>query len=207
MDALETFLRPLASLMNRQIQAKTPARELCIELDGRVFAVRVKDTGLAAYIVVGPDQVFLNSRIDGDPDVVICGSLLALAQLAGADGEALIRDGSVELTGDALLAQKFQKLMNYGRPDMEEELSTLIGDVAAHSVGNLVRGVEAWGREAGKTVSQNLSEYLQEESRAVPSRYELASFQKKVSTLRDDVARFEARLKNVEDEFNPERRA
>ena len=41
---------------------------------------------------------------------------------------------------------------------------------------------------------QNLSEYLQEESRAVPSRHEVDTFRQQVDTLRDDVARFEARL-------------
>jgi hypothetical protein len=34
MEALEKLLRPLAALVNRQIKATTPARELCAELDG-----------------------------------------------------------------------------------------------------------------------------------------------------------------------------
>ena len=49
-------------------------------------------------------------------------------------------------------------------------------------------------------IGQNLSEYLQEESRAVPSRYEADRFRGRVDTLRDDVARFEARLKRLEAE-------
>ncbi|MFT5500849.1 MAG: ubiquinone biosynthesis protein UbiJ [Woeseiaceae bacterium] len=198
MDALETILRPLAGVMNRQIQMRTPARELCAELDGRVFAVRVRNTALVAYFVIRPTQVFLHTQTDGDPDVVICGSLLSLARLAGGDNEALFRDGSVDLSGDALLAQQFRKLLNYGRPDLEEELAAVVGDVVAHNVGNLVRGAAAWGRQASSTVAQNISEYFQEESRSVPSRYELDSFRAEVSVLRDDVARFEARLNNME---------
>lgn len=198
MDALETILRPLVSVMNRQIQVSTPARELCTALDGRVFAVRVRNTALAAYFVVGPGQVSLHSHADEDPDVVICGSLLSLARLAGDDGEALFRDGSVDLNGDALLAQQFRKLLGHGRPDLEEELSSLVGDVVAHNVGNLVRGATAWGRQAKSIVAQNIGEYLQEESRAVPSRYELDTFRTDVNALRDDVARFEARLRNME---------
>jgi ubiquinone biosynthesis protein UbiJ len=198
MDALETILRPLASVMNRQIQSKTPARELCTDLEGRVFAIRVRNTALAAYFVIGPTQVFLHTQIDGDPDVVICGSLLSLARLGGSDNEAPFRDGSVDLSGDALLAQQFRKLLNYGRPDLEEELSVVVGDVVAHNVGNLFRGATAWGRHATSIVAQNIGEYFQEESRSVPSRYELDSFRADVSTLRDDVARFEARLRIVE---------
>jgi ubiquinone biosynthesis protein UbiJ len=204
MNPLESVLRPLTAMMNRQIQARSPARDLSAELDGRVFAIRVRDTALAAYVIVGKEQVALASSVDGDPDVVICGSLLALARLAGADGEALIRDGSVELSGDALLAQQFRKLMHYGRPDLEEELSHLVGDVAAHGIGNFARGLEGWARNAGKTISQDVSEYLQEERRTVPGRFEVQSFGEKVDSLRDDVARFEARLRIIETNSAPQ---
>ncbi len=198
MNPLETLLRPLAALLNRQIQAKTPARELCAELEGRVFAVRVKNTSLAMHFIVGSGEIFLVGAYGDDPDVVVTGSLLSLARLAGPEGDSAIRDGAVDLTGDALLAQQFQTLLRYGRPDFEEELSSAVGDVVAHSVGGFARSVGRWGKEARSTLRQNVSEYLQEESRSVPSRYETDAFRKKVESLRDDVARFEARLKRLE---------
>ena len=198
MNPLETLLRPLAALLNRQIRAKTPARELCAELEGRVFAVRVKDTSLAMHFVVGSGEVFLVSEYGDDPDVVITGSLLSLARLAGPDGNSAIRDGAVDLTGDAALAQQFQTLLRYGRPDFEEELSGAVGDVVAHTVGEFARSVGRWGKQARSTLRQNVSEYLQEESRSVPSRYETEALRKNVEALRDDVARFEARLKHLE---------
>ncbi len=198
MNPLETLLRPLAALLNRQIRAKTPARELCAELEGRVFAVRVKDTSLAMHFVVGSGEVFLVSEYGDDPDVVVTGSLLSLATLAGPDGNSAIRDGAVDLTGDAALAQQFQTLLRYGRPDFEEELSGAVGDVVAHTVGEFARSVGRWGKEARSTLRQNVSEYLQEESLAVPSRYETEALRKNIDSLRDDVARFEARLKHLE---------
>ena len=96
------------------------------------------------------------------------------------------------------LAQQFQDLLRYGRPDLEEELSGVVGDVIAHSIGDLARNVRRWGKDARSTLGQNVSEYLQEESRSVPSRYETHVFRKRVGSLRDDVARFEARLKRFE---------
>ena len=197
MDALESLLRPIAALLNRQIRQKTPARELCAELKDRVFALRVKDSGLAMYIIVGPDQVFLSGDYGDEPDVVISGSLLALARLA-SQTDTVVRGDAVDLVGDVILARKFQTLLRYARPDIEEELSGLVGDVAAHSIGEVVRNVGKWGREASATLQQNVSEYLQEESRSVPSRYEAEVFRGKVDTLRDDVARFEAHLQQIE---------
>lgn len=207
MDALENLLRPAAALINRQLRAKTPARELCAGLEGRILAVRVRNTALAMYMVVESNELMLRGTSAEEPDVIISGSLWSLAWLAGPAGDDLIRDGVVEISGDAVLAQKFQKLLRYGWPDIEEELSGVIGDVAAHSIGEFVRGVGEWGREAGATMRQNVGEYLQEESRAVPSRYEVDAFRDQVDTLRDDVARFEARIKKLEARLDRDERA
>ncbi len=198
MDALETFMRPLAVFLNRQLQSKTQARELCAELQGRVCVVRVRDTSLAMYIIVGSGEVILTHEYDGEPDASLTGSLLSLVRLAGPDGDAAVRDASVTLTGDSELALKFQALLRHGRPDFEEELSGVVGDVVAHSIGELTRRAGRWAAEARSTLGQNVSEYLQEESRAVPSRYETDAFCHRVEALRDDVARFEARLRRLE---------
>ena len=192
MNPLEALLRPIVSIVNRQIRLTTPARELCAELDGSVIAVRVKNTALAMYFQVRADAIHLSSEFDDEPDAVISGSLLSLASLAS--GEAAIRSGEVELRGDAELAQSFQQLLRLGRPDLEEELSRLVGDAPAHGIGEAARRIGKWGRDARDTIHQNVSEYLQEESRAVPSRYEVDAFQRKVDTLRDDVARLGARI-------------
>lgn len=200
MDTLETLFRPITALVNRQIKATTPARELCAELDGKIMAVRVKDTGLALYFCACPDEIALFGEYDGEPDVAITGSIMSLARLAGARGEDAIRDGSLELIGDAELAQAFQKLLGYGKPDIEEELSGVIGDVAAHRLGEVARGVGSWGKEASATLRQNITEFLQEERRDVPSRHEVETFTRKIDELRDDVARVEARLTNLEHE-------
>ncbi len=59
MNALERLLRPIVGMVNRQIRAKTPARELCRDLDGQVVAIRVRDTALARYFQVGTDELEL----------------------------------------------------------------------------------------------------------------------------------------------------
>jgi len=199
MDALETTLRPLVNMVNRQIDAMTPARELCKALSGSLFAVRVRGTALAAWCEIDDDGIALSGSHDGEPDVVVTGSILALLRLSGDAGDDAIRDGSVELTGNAEHARMFQRLLRYGRPDLEEELSGVIGDTAAHGIGSIVRGIGAWSREAGNTMRQNLTEYLQEESRALPTRYEVEAHRKSLERLRDDVDRFEAKLRLTED--------
>jgi len=197
-DVLETTLRPVARILNRNIAESTPARELCEQLSGAVVAIRVRNTALAAFFIVADDALDVVSTTSQEPDVVITGSLLTLAGMAGNSGAAAIRAGSLDLTGDASLAAQFQRLLLLARPDMEEELSNLVGDLAAHRLGEFARGVGRWSRAARSTMSANIREYLQEESRDTPSRYEVEKFGAAVNTLRDDVDRVEARLNRLQ---------
>jgi ubiquinone biosynthesis protein UbiJ len=118
--------------------------------------------------------------------------------MASSGGAAELRDGSVDFTGDARTAAAFQALLGFAKPDLEEELAAVVGDVAAHRLGELARGLRSWSRQASDTMSENIREYLQEESRRTPSRYEVERFGRQLQVLRDDVARAEARLKQLE---------
>lgn len=197
MHVLETALRPVAKILNRNIAESTPARRLCEQLSGTVVAIRVRNSALAACFVVADDALEVVSATRQEPDVVITGSLLTLAGMAGRSGEAAIRDGSLDLSGDAIRAGQFQRLLLLARPDLEEELSGLVGDLAAHKLGEFARGLGRWGRAARSTMGANIREYLQEESRDAPSRYEVEKFGAAVNTLRDDVDRVEARLNRL----------
>ena len=198
MNPLETALAPLAGVLNRNIRTTTPARELCAKLAGTVIAIRVRNTALAAWFVIGEESLELVMDCDDEPDVVISGSLLTLARMAGESGIDALRDGSLELTGDAHTAERFQRLMAYAKPDLEEELSGVVGDIAAHRIGDIARGIRDWTRDARSTMGANIREYLQEESRDLPSRYEVDRFAERVGTLRDDVERLEARLDRLQ---------
>lgn len=200
MDPLEALLNPLARSLNRNIGESTPARELCRQLDGKVIAIRVRDTGLAMVFDINDEVLDLKTEIPEEPDVVLTGSLVTLARMAGPNGHdhspAALR-GGLEITGDAFTAQAFQKLLKHARPDPEEELSRFVGDAAAHRAGEIARGVRNWAVDARATMGANIREYLQEESREVPSRYEFERFGSSVDALRDDVARLEARLNRL----------
>jgi len=196
MNPLESLLQPVARLLNKNIGESTAAREQCKRLDGKVVAIRVRDTALASYFAVDNETVSLSAEHDAEPDVVITGSLVTLALLSGEDS---LRDGSLDLTGDAATAQAFQQLLAHAKPDVEEELSGVIGDTAAHTLGKFARGVGRWAHQTRSIMRDNIREYLQEESRDVPSRYEVERFSKDVNVLRDDVDRLAARIDRLLD--------
>ncbi len=199
MDPLEQLLRPLTHVLNRNIGESTPARELAAELDSKTIAIRVRDTALAMYVEIDAETLVLKTESEREPDVILAGSLLTLAKMAGpsSDRNGGIRSGELDISGDAHTAQAFQQLLGFARPDIEEELSYFVGDVAAHRAGELARGFRDWAIGARSTMGANVREYLQEESREVPSRYEVERFSRAVDALRDDVARLEARINQL----------
>jgi ubiquinone biosynthesis protein UbiJ len=191
-------LTPLESLLNRNIAASSAARALCRRLEGKVMALHVEGMPLSIYFKSNGEQMSLDTQHEGPPHATLSGTPLSLLRMAGPAPETALRTGSVHIHGDAEIAQTFSELLKQARPDLEEELSRVIGDVAAHQLGNAARSALGFARRAVDTFAQNVSEYLQEEGRDAPSRTEADEFITGVDKLRDDVDRFEARLSLLE---------
>jgi ubiquinone biosynthesis protein UbiJ len=191
-------LKPLETLLNRNIAASSAARALCRRLDTKVMALHIDGLPLSIYFKADGEQMSLDTQHDGTPSATLSGTPLSLLRMAGPAPEAALRTGSVHIHGDAEVAQTFSELLKTARPDLEEELSRVIGDVAAHQVGNVARSALGFARRAADTFTQNVSEYLQEEGRDAPSRTEADEFLTGVDRLRDDVDRLEARLALLE---------
>jgi len=201
---LETPLAAAIDSVNRQIRDTTPATELCEQLAGRVFAVRVQNSSLALYLSVEGEGLSLSTDLDdnAEPDVTIEGSVISLSRMLTADSSSPQAVSGIEISGDVAIAEQFRDLLRFAKPDLEEELARRIGDAPAHRLGNFARSALDWGRRSRATMTQNIAEYLQEESRSVPSRRETDRFRQSVDTLRDDAARLEARIARLERQRN-----
>lgn len=195
-------LAPFEALLNRNIASSAAARSVCQRLNAKVLALHVDGLPLSIYCKSLGERMELSTSYDGTPDATLSGTALAFMRLVGPQPEAAIRGGSVHIQGDAEVAQTFSELIKHARPDLEEELSRVIGDVAAHQVGTAARSMLSFAQRAASTFAQNVSEYLQEEGRDVPSRTEADEFITDVDRLRDDVERLEARIAEIERRSN-----
>ena len=194
----EPLLQPLEALLDRHVQASSKARALIATLEGRALEVRVARTPLCLRFTVAAGRLMVRFAGDGAPDAVIEGPPLSLAALAGPQAEDRVRAGGVKISGDADTASSFRELFAAARPDFEEELSRLTGDVAAHHLARAARDAFAFGQRVMDTLARNVGEYLTEEGREVPARTELETLLGDVDRLREDVDRFEARLARIE---------
>jgi ubiquinone biosynthesis protein UbiJ len=187
-------LTPLEAVLNRNIAASSAARSLCRRLDAKVLALHVDGLPLSIYFESHGERMSLLTKHEGTPHATLSGTPLSFLRLAGPAPETALRAGAVQIQGDAEVAQTFSELLRAARPDLEEELSRVIGDVAAHQVGNVARSALGLARRASDTLARNVAEYLQEEGRDVPSRTEAEEFTLGVDTLRDATDRLEARI-------------
>jgi len=124
----------------------------------------------------------------------VTGSPLGLAALLAGRSDGRFTAAGVAIAGDAEVAGAFEKLLRYSRPEFEEELARLVGDVPAHYAARAARGAVEWGRRALDSLARNVGEYLTEEGRDVVPRAELEALHSGIDRIREDVDRAEARL-------------
>jgi ubiquinone biosynthesis protein UbiJ len=122
---------------------------------------------------------------------------LALRLLSG--DEAAKRQ--VVISGDTHLAAELAKVLSAMRWDFEDDASKLVGDVAAHKIGQTLRGIAATGKETGSNLAAMLSEYWQEEMPLIAKKRQVEAFNSEVDTLRADLARFEKKFAKLQQQL------
>ncbi len=188
------LLAPLEALIQRGLARSSTAAAIAAQLDGRTLMLRLAGTTFGIRLRVAEGRVTATPADPEAADATLSGGPLGLLRLALGDPQAPVREGQVRVEGDAEVAGAFRELLAMVRPDIEEELSRVIGDVAAHEVGSATRSALAWAGQAAQSLSRSLSEYLREERRLLPSRTEVSEFLEAVDRLASDVERAEARL-------------
>ena len=197
MPATPAWLAAVEGVLNRNIGAQARSTQLARRLDGKSLMVDLEGVVRLRAVCSG-GRLALASGDDGDADAVISGPPGALLRLLTAEHTRPMGRGSLQVRGDAEVASSFRELLQSSRPDLEEEAARIIGDVAAHRLGDFGRRTWSWMRGAGRTFGENVAEYLQEESRDVAGPVEVEEFVRGVDDLREAVDRAEARFERIE---------
>jgi ubiquinone biosynthesis accessory factor UbiJ len=156
----------------------------CFDL--QAFALRVK---------VGADGMLESVAEDAQADVTIRIKLSDLSQILQQRDKAF---SYVKIDGDADLANTISFLSDNLRWEVEEDLSRLVGDLAAVK---LVSGAKALAENLKRTqqsVQETLAEYFLEENPMLVRPAAIKGFGEQVTQLRDDVERFMKRLEKIE---------
>ena len=193
----DTLLKPLEALLNRRLAGATPARELTEELDGSTLVIDPDEAPAIAFTVVD-GRLLLSFEVgDSPPGAIVSGPLLELTRFANAGSLEAAREVRVTIQGDTRTAAGFARLLAIARPDFEEEIARLLGDVPARQLGNALRGMGEWFTRAGSSLHRDVSEFLQEESRDLPPRGEFNAFDERLRALDERLQRLHRRVDDI----------
>lgn len=166
-------------------------------LKGQTIQVHLKEWN-KTFTFLFSQQIDVLAHYEGQPDCYLSLNLSVLPQLREqANITDLIKQDKLILEGDLQLAQKFAQLMTDCKPDVEEWLSRLTGDVLAHS---LVQGAKNTGRLVAKQFSKQRSycaQVITEEWRLSPAPLEIAHFCDQVEAVSRQVECLEQRLNQL----------
>jgi ubiquinone biosynthesis accessory factor UbiJ len=200
MPATPVWLAAVESLLNRGIDESIRAAAAASRLNKTCIALELEGFR-RIRIAVCAGHLALASGEGLEADAVIAGSPLGFVDLIarhrhGASGA--IGTQRLKITGDAEIVARYRDLIELARPDWEEELSRLVGDLPARRISMAAQSALSWARKFARTASENVSEYLQEESRDLVSKPEIEEFLLQVDELRESADRIEARLARLE---------
>jgi len=182
---------PLVAALNYVLRREAWARDKLAPFAGEAVEVRAAFLPSLKFSIESGGTLAPAAR-DAEPTLGIhVRSDAPAAALKGEDH--LLR--SVEVTGNARLAEAVMGLARHLRWDFEEDLSRVFGDVLAHRMAESLRSVAGWVPDAGERLAGSLAAYATDEAKLLLGRAELREFAAEVGRLRDAVERLEARMR------------
>ncbi|EMX0223963.1 SCP2 domain-containing protein [Vibrio fluvialis] len=187
----------IESSLNSLIKDDPELGRRLARLKGQVIQVHLKEINKTLTFIFS-QQIDVLANYEGEPDCYLSLNLSVLPELREqANITKLIKQDKLVLEGDIQLAQKFSQLMTDCKPDIEEWLSRVTGDVVAHTV---VQGAKNVGALLSAQVSKHqnhLAQVLTEEWRVAPGPLEIAYFCDQVDDVKSQAARLESRLNQL----------
>jgi len=186
------FSFPLAPI-NHLLAQEAWARARLAAHAGKVARL---DAGLIAVNwQVAADGLLKSAAPEATPHVVIRVKLTDLPLILQNRERAV---SYVRIEGDADFANAISQVSQSLKWEAEEDLSRIVGDVAAHRIVSSARSVMETARAQRQTLEENIAEYFLEEKPMLLRPQTVAEFGRDVSKLRDDIERLEKRVRKLD---------
>lgn len=157
---------------------------------GKTLRIRIPHVGdLSLAVQPSGEVAAVASSAEEDASLTVVPALLP--RLLFHDEAAY---GEIRVSGDSVFAAEILHIGKNLRWDAEQDLSGLIGDIAAHRVAQAGTSLVQWHAQTFLNLSHTLREYLTEEQSVLVRRMDVQAFSERVGALHDDVSRLEARM-------------
>ena len=183
-----------AAAINHLLRAAPWALERLAPHAGKT--VRVDGGLINLSFSVEPDGAVRAAASDANEDLKL-NLPMPLLMRALAQGRTTLNEA--QMTGDTSFAQALAYVAQHLTWDYEEDLSKVVGDMAAHRIGETTRGISNWGRQSVDSLQVMLRDYLTEERPVIAKPGQVAEFIASVDELRDEAARLEKRIELLQE--------
>lgn len=191
-------LQGLETAINRCLRLDPVALQRTAALAGKVIEIRLQGPGLRFYLSPGRHGIRVAETAERAADTVITATPLALLRAGLAPAHAAPFSGEIRVEGDLDAGRELRAILTALDIDWEEQLSRLVGDVAAHQIGNAARSLARWLARSALSLQDDLGDYLREESRLLPNPDEVEALLSAIDVLRADTDRLEQRIIRLE---------
>lgn len=191
--------RTLEAGLNRVVALDADTHARLAELDGHALTIDFKGTLPSMRLTVERGRLRVGPALDATGTALRVaatpGALLSMAMARRSD--AVLAPGRVEISGDAELARRLERIASRFEPDFDEAFARVFGDVLGMQIARGVRAALAWTRGSARSLARDVAEYLVEESRDLVARAELDVFLDDVDSLRERGDRLAARVRRL----------
>jgi ubiquinone biosynthesis protein UbiJ len=117
-----------------------------------------------------------------------------LLRLLAHDEEAYRK---ISISGDSVFAEELLCISKNLHWDVEQDLSRIMGDILAHRVVRISKGLKQWHNKSIRNLSETLVEYWMEEQPLLAKPVRVHEFISEVGALKDDVGQLEKRVEKI----------
>ncbi|WP_428773988.1 ubiquinone biosynthesis accessory factor UbiJ [Vibrio sp.] len=187
----------IETTLNALIKDDPELTQRVVRLKGQVIQIHLTEVNQTLTFIFS-QKIDVLAEYEGQPDCYLSLTLDTLPELKEqANITRLIKQDKLQLEGDIQLAQKFAQLMVDCKPDIEEWLSRLTGDVVAHTLVRGAKQVGQWLSHGAARQQRYLGQVITEEWRLAPGALEIMHYCDQVDEVTSQAARMEARLNQL----------
>lgn len=188
----------IVSGVNRYISADPERANELSQINGKTIKLYLKELNQNIILKINDLSVVELEETADKTDVEIIVSLKVLSDfMLGVDKESMLKNGDLEIKGDAHVASVFQHTMKSIEIDWEEILSDYTGDAIAHHLGAGIRELHALRARMKENFRLDARDFLQDNLQVAVTKEEVDEFMREVDTMRAQVERLEARLNRL----------
>jgi ubiquinone biosynthesis protein UbiJ len=201
------LLEFINNLLTKYLESDPEVASQLHELEGQVLLLNLTDLNQEYLITPTHSSIIVTEHQDnGDVNEItatVYSDVVTLLCLGfGADYQSMFQNAALKIDGHAELADRLRTILMSIDIDWEEIASKYVGDPFAYQLGVLTRRAKNYKQRSIENFRSDVSEYLQEESRLVPTRAEIERFLNEVDALDADIERLKARTCRLTEVFS-----